>query len=294
MSDFLTPVGRLVGGDLFKGSTTDSKGQPRVYKSGPNAGQPRTEFWFSLALPKNSPDVVAFIQARHVEARTAWPQFFDPAGNCLRRDFASKIIDGDSTEYNQSMKRWCDYPGYAGHWVLRFSGSYAPKVVSTGGKRYITDPEEVKPGYWIRVSGSSVSNNSQQTPGMHLNHSLVEFVAYGEVIEFGADPTKVFAQPVVALPPGASAIPLAPANAPVVAPPVAPVAPAIATHYPVPGVTPPAVPALQGIVPAHDFLTPSAPPVEPVYRHPSGATYTASQLAAANWTPEQIAALPRV
>jgi hypothetical protein len=36
--DILTPVGRLVAGDVFKANTVDPQGRPLTIKSGPNAG----------------------------------------------------------------------------------------------------------------------------------------------------------------------------------------------------------------------------------------------------------------
>jgi len=47
-----SPVGRIVMGSLYDPSTTDAEGKPLVVKTGPNAGQPRVNYFFALAIPK--------------------------------------------------------------------------------------------------------------------------------------------------------------------------------------------------------------------------------------------------
>jgi hypothetical protein len=42
----------MIGGSLYEGKTTDNKGQPLVFKNGPNKGQPRTDYNFGVAFPK--------------------------------------------------------------------------------------------------------------------------------------------------------------------------------------------------------------------------------------------------
>ena len=48
----LLPIGRLVDGSIYVPQTTDANGQPLVTKTGPNAGQPRQNVYFSVAIPK--------------------------------------------------------------------------------------------------------------------------------------------------------------------------------------------------------------------------------------------------
>ena len=48
----LLPVGRLVEGSLYRAQTTDMDGKPLTFKNGPNAGQPRKNWFFAVAIPK--------------------------------------------------------------------------------------------------------------------------------------------------------------------------------------------------------------------------------------------------
>jgi hypothetical protein len=50
--EILTPVGRLVQGSLYNPNTTDAENRPLVFKSGANAGQPRVDYYFGLAIAK--------------------------------------------------------------------------------------------------------------------------------------------------------------------------------------------------------------------------------------------------
>ena len=54
-TNFTTPVGRLVMGSLYKAQDKDADGKPLLIKSGPNAGQPKVQYFFALAVPK-APD----------------------------------------------------------------------------------------------------------------------------------------------------------------------------------------------------------------------------------------------
>ena len=52
-TNITTPVGRLVAGSPYKGSDKDAEGRPLVVKNGPDAGKPRLDFYFAVAIPKN-------------------------------------------------------------------------------------------------------------------------------------------------------------------------------------------------------------------------------------------------
>ena len=296
MTEFLTPVGRMVAGDLFKGQDTDAEGKPLVVKHGTNAGQPRKDFFFALAIPKTAPEWPALYQLILAEAKTGFPQLFDAAGNCTYPAFAWKIVDGDSTQPNRRGIRPCDRPGYAGHYVLNLSSGFAPDVYirnSAGKHEQATDPNSVKRGYFIRVAGSVNANGSQNQPGLYLNHSMVEFVAYGEEINTGPSAEAVFGGAAPALPPGASTTPAAPTTPPPTT--SAPGAPVPANVTPAPDFrNPPAAPAATPPpAPAPAAPAAPAPAVEPKRMHPSGVAYTVDQLKASKWTDEQIAALPQ-
>lgn len=302
---FLTPVGRLVAGDLYKPQTTDAEGRPLVIKNGPNAGQPRVDFFFALAIEKTNADYAQLYQTIFGKARTDFPTLFDAAGNCTNPKFAFKIVDGDSQVPNAKGNKPCDREGYAGHWVLHFSGGYAPKVYSAGGQEQLTTPDAVKRGYYVRVAGSVVGNGSMQQPGVFLNHSMVEMIGYGAEIQVGPDANALFGgTPAAAMPAGVSQTPLAPTTPPPAHPGAQP-----ATAAPLTPATP-AAPVAGGapapVAPATDFLNGGAPaapvapapvaPVAPVAERSfqyEGKVYTESALRAANWSDAAINALPQ-
>jgi hypothetical protein len=278
---FNTPVSRFVGGSLYQGSTKDDKGQPRLYKTGPNAGQPRTDYSFGIAIPKTQPHwgtEPGWGAAIWAEGHAAWP-----AGQTQRPDFAWKIIDGDSTMPNKKMKKPCDQAGYPGHWVLWFSGTTPPRLATAIGNASPTwndTPGFCNPGDYIEVRGSVSSNESDQTAGMYLNVDAVCMRGFGERIAstgvdlagagFGAAP----------LPVGASATPVGQAMPP--APVPMPATPAAAPQPPAPVVVVPN-PAVLGVP-----VPPAAPPVpvplpsKVMTTKAAGATY--ESFAAAGWT----------
>jgi len=320
VTQILTPVGRLVQGDCFEGQTKDAEGNPLVIKNGPNAGQPRVDYFMAIAIAKTDATYNDLWAIIHNEARTSFPSLFDANGGCISPKFAFKVTDGDSQVPNTKGTKPCDREGFPGHWVLNFSGGYAPKcyILENGAHKLITDPSMIKRGYYIRIAGSVKGNGSQQQPGIFLNHSMVELVGYGEEIVTGPNADAVFGgAPAAALPAGASATPLAPAAAPAM-PGAAP------TPAPMPGATPspaPAAPAAPApaapapaapVQPAPDLLqpqpgqgpaapaapapaAPAAPaPAEVKYQTPDGGQWTEAQLLAVNYSAEQIAALPKV
>ena len=232
-----SPVGRIVMGSLYDPSTTDAEGKPLVVKTGPNAGQPRVNYFFALAIPKGT---------EPHWAHTAWGQQIWAVGNqafpnaAQSPAFAWKIEDGDSQIPNKRGRKPCENEGWPGHWVLKFSGGFAPKIYEqqNGGYVLLTEPGRVKPGYFAEVALSVEGNGSQSQPGVYLNHSMVCFRAYGQEIVFGPDVASAgFGQS--ALPAGASATPL-PGTAPM------PQAPAAAPTMPLP----PGLPQVPGVAPA--------------------------------------------
>lgn len=301
-TEILTPVGRLVMGDCFEGQTTDAEGNPLVIKNGPNAGQARVDYFMGIAIPKTDPAWPPIWEAIKQEAISGFPhlaahiQAIATPADIGQLQFAFKVTDGDSTLPNKRGTAPNTRQGFAGNWVLGFSGGFAPKVYSKGGAELITNKEMVKRGYYIRIYGSVKGNGSAQQPGVFLNHSMVELVGYGEEIVTGPSGDAIFGQAPAALPAGASATPLAPqtpiaqatAAAPVAAAPVAqPAAQA-------------AAPAPSTVQPAPDFLngpatpaTPAAPVAEVKFLDANGAAWTEAQLLAAGYQPAQIQALPR-
>jgi hypothetical protein len=277
-----SPVGRIVMGSLYDPNTTDAEGKPLVVKTGPNAGQPRVNYFFALAIPKNPGET-------HW-AQTAWGQQIWNVGNqafpniAQSPAFAWKIEDGDSQIPNKKGRKPCENEGWKNHWILKFSGGFAPKVYQQEGAGYVQAMQKdfVKPGYFVEVAFSVEGNGSQSQPGVYLNHSMVCFRAYGQEIQFGPDvssagfgaaplpagasmtpPAGAIPMPsapaavapaVPAMPaPGAAPIPVTPNPAFVqVPPPVAAAAP-VAMGVPNVPVVPPAAPA----TPVHQ-MTPAA------------------------------------
>lgn len=247
---FNTPPGRFIGGSLYQGSTKDDKGNLKVYKTGANAGQPRTDYHIGIAIPKtqahwaNEP---GWGQAIWAEGHAAWP-----AGQAQHPTFAWKVVDGDSTIPNKRMNKPCDQEGYPGHWVLWFSGTTPPKLaVAIGTEPQWNDqPGFCMPGDIIEVRGSVSGNESSETAGVYLNYDAVCMRAYhqdgriqSQSIDlasagFGAAP----------LPAGASTMPVGNALA-------APPAPGATPSTPVA----PQVPAAPAVVPSAPVAAPPVP-----------------------------------
>lgn len=270
--DILTPVGRLVQGSLYEGSTTDAENRPLVYKSGVNAGQPRQDFFFALAIPKGAE--THWNQTDWGRKIWAVGQAGFPNGQANAPTFAWKVKDGDSTIPNRKGRRPCDCEGFQGHWILNFNRPSPPAIYNEFGTEAILEPDFVKLGDYIQVYGQVVDNESLQQPGVYLNHSMVAFSGHGKRIIAGPDPKAVgFGQ--APKPPGASAVPLdnftppmQSATGAIAYPPAAP-APAS------PPVTPPPAPHTA-------ILTPPAAPAKVLTAQAAGATY--EQLIAAGWT----------
>lgn len=242
-TNILTPVGRLIAGNLYKPNTTDAEGKPLVVKSGANAGQPREDYYFMLAIPKGQEKgwwETPWGQLIYQTGAKAFPQA------CQSPTFAWKVKDGDSAIPNRRGKKPCDMEGARGHWLLSFSSGYPPKTVRNNGTEQIMEKDAVKIGYWVQVFGSIGDNGSQQQPGVFLNHSAVNLVGYDKEITTGPDLASVGFGQNIALPPGVSATPLAGTFNPAVMP-----APGAVPGMPaMPGAVPAAMPVMPGAAPA--------------------------------------------
>ena len=259
-----SPVGRIVQGSLYKPNTTDADGKPLLVKNGANAGKPRTEYYFALAIPKGG--------EQHW-SHTAWGQQILAVGAQAFAQayqspaFAWKIEDGDSQVPNKRGRKPCENEGWRGNWVLKFSGGFQPKVYRQQGNDMVLEQttDFVKPGYFVEVNFNVQGNDSAQTPGIYLNHSMVCFRAYGPEIVSGPDVASAgFGQS--ALPAGASLTP-PPSSSPLPAAPAMglPAAPAMGLPA-APAMGLPSVPGVPNpLVPGGFAQTPAAPaPVAPV------------------------------
>lgn len=300
MTDFASPVGRLVQGSVLRGNTKDRKGNPLVDKN----GQPRTNFFIAVAFAKTAASAGGawwnegeFFANIYREGMRGYPQFFNADGSCKKRDFSWKIIDGDGVDDDGNPNS--QKPGFAGHWVARFSNGFAPKLWMNGA--YCTIEDAVKTGYFVRVVGDMKDNSPSESPGVYLNHNGVEFCAYGAEIVTGPNVGAVFSQlgAPAALPAGATltpptptgptanGMPQMPGGAPGAMPampaaqmPAMPGGPGVpqfptaaAAPIPMPGAPampamPASMPAPAGVVPNHQFVQnvaamPAMPPAMP-------------------------------
>lgn len=279
MRQFTSPVGRMAQGSWFEPQTTDMNGKPRLIQSGPKAGQPSPQFFAALAFSKNDPLWPAFYGEIMGEAAAAWPSLFPqgPTGPCTLPTFSSKIIDGDG--YDTTGKAWNTREGYAGHWIVRFGSSFAPKVFPVGHyapHEQIFEAAQAKRGWYYRIVGTIDSNRQANKPGLYVNVAGADLCGYGSEIVTGPDVGETLSRSVApALPAGASATPIAgPALH------VTPVAPAL-----------PAAPAapIQHAPYVAPMMAPPAPPPVPVHRmtaKAAGVTYEA--FAAQGWTDMQM------
>jgi hypothetical protein len=189
MSDILFPIGRLVAGSLYTPNTKDFQGNQLTIKSGPNAGQPRQEYFFACAIPKGTEQnwwETEWGAKMYQEAATAWPN-----GEYGQQGFAWKVVNGDSQQPNRRGTVPASLPGYAGHWVVNFSSSYPPKITADNGSRQLIEENAVKPGYYIQVYGDVAGNKTPGNPGIFVNHKVVNLAGYGEEISTGVDPSHV-------------------------------------------------------------------------------------------------------
>lgn len=288
--NLVTPVGRIVAGDLWEPRTKDFQGNQLKVKTGPNAGQDRAEYYIGLAIPKNSPEWPAIHAAIYNEARRGFPNLFDASGNFQGQKFAWKFVDGDDTRLNLNNVRPCDKEGYPGHYVLSLASSIAPKVYDRNNQPIDPTSKAVKRGDYVRVQLSFISNDQQTNPGLYMSANLVQFSHQGEEISSGPDAAAVFGgTPMPAAPAGANTNPQ-PGMSPMMTGTTTPAAPATSTP------TPPAAPApapVANVAPAPDFLNPA--PAAPVVEQFSyqGGVYTRDALRASGWTDDAINALPR-
>lgn len=182
------PPARIVLGNLYKPNEKDAEGRPLVIKNGPNAGQPRVDFFFAVAVPKTP-------GAQHW-GQEAWGakiwQFGHTAAPNVAQSpaFAWKIEDGDSQIPNKRGRKNFQQEGMPGHWIVKLSGGYAPKIYQEQTPNnfvQMTQVDAVKPGYWVEVNITAKSNGSQSQPGIFLNHNMVCLRGYAPEINFGPD-----------------------------------------------------------------------------------------------------------
>ena len=190
--DFVTPTGRLVQGSLYVGSTKDAEGKPLIFKTGERMGQPRVNFYLAIAVPKRGETHWGSTPwgAKILEVgRKGFPN-----GQTNSPSFSWKITNGDSTEPNKNGTVPVNCEGFAGCWILKFSGSQVPSILTLddqGKTQPLLEKDAIKPGDYIQIQGSVSDNESQQQPGVYLNHNYVCFRHIGERIFLGVDPDSI-------------------------------------------------------------------------------------------------------
>lgn len=269
-----TPVGRMVQGDVLTANTKNKAGAQLMTRD----GKPRSNAFMAIAYPKTQaawwlePDPMW--AALYNAGRAAFPQHFDAQGLCKLPRFAWKIMDGDGVDDDGKPNNMKE--GFAGHWVLKLSSSYVPKLLHAG--QYIVDPKVPKRGWFYRAFISVESNaGASDKPGLFINHNGVELMASGPEIVSGPDlVSAAAAAPVVALPAGAIALPAGFGAGSMAPPPQMGGAPAMAPpggmHPPPgmgavpqaapPGLTPPQMPA-PVMAPAGVPVLPGVPTAAP-------------------------------
>lgn len=296
MREITFPVGRLVGGSLYEArQTKDNAGQPKKNAD----GTPVIQFSFGVAFAKAG----TTHWAQTTWGAEIWKEGFEswPNGQANAPSFAWKVTDGDSAVPNKNGRKPCENEGWPGHWVVWFSGSYAPKTCNANGTVTYTDNEQrIKPGHFVQVHGSVKGNNPSPSPGVYLNFMMTAHSGFGPEIQLAntVDATKVgFGQQ--PLPAGASAVPLGQMTAAQATggAPAAVAAPALGAP-PVPGAAPAmpsGAPAVPPITPSTAFMRPpTAVPVPPAVVVPQmtpkagGATY--QQFIDNGWTPDRMRA----
>jgi hypothetical protein len=209
MQKFTTPAGRLIFGSCYTPNTTDFQGNPLVYKSGVNMGQPKIEWVLGIAIPKAGEGHWAETPWGSVIWQQGHADF--PNGQAQQPTFKWKISDGDSTAPDQKGVILNTKVGHAGHWVMALRGLDAPGLFKMEGANPVqcVEPDFIKSGYWVQVAADVKGNDViGENAGVYLTPRMVCFVGYGEVItSSGGDPAAAgFGG--APLPPGASATPI--------------------------------------------------------------------------------------
>ncbi len=303
--EFLTPVGRIVSGDPWKGRSKDAKGNIRLIKNGPNAGEPLVEYYVALAISKSkfSTEINEMFAQLSKAAKNGYPALFDAQGNFVGpADFSWKCTDGNSQIANKRGNKPCDKDGWPGHWVFHFSAFGDGPTIVDAAYKPITDRSGLKRGDYVRIWGNTTDNSPSESPGVYLNMDTIRLITPGAIIQGGTDGVEAMravASPDVlpddVVPPEASATTEGPGTQAAGGPPMgnpqsATVGAGTASGAPVasgPGGT---VTQAQGFA---GGPPPGPPTSEPKYQTSTGV-YTKAELLASGWNEAQILACPVV
>lgn len=239
MSDnIVTPVGRIVSGSLTEKRTTDYEGKP--------VPEEKQNYQFGVAFRKDDPAIQGVMQYLQGVAMTQHAH--NPSVTSFNlQGYSWKVRDGDTPGRDGQVSN-----NTAGHWVFYFSSSYP--INTCDASNAPIDAAQCYRGAFVDLVMNAVNNGKQgSNEGLFLNPVWVRKIAEGERITGGVDAATAFAGHAAptALPPGASATPVAPA-----APAAGMMQPQGMSGMPQGN----AAPAPRGMPqPAHDFVNNAAP-----------------------------------
>lgn len=298
--EFTTPCSRLVAGDAMKKHpATDDNGQPRLIKTGQNAGQQREDFYVGIAVPKTQQDwkLEPWGQVIIQAAVSEFPHLIDAQGNNLNPNMpvALKIVDGDSPHPNKAGAIPNQKEGYPGHWIINAATSGAPARLyefDQASQRAVPlgAGKEIKRGYYVQLHAKVTGNNSNQQPGVYINPEMICFLYYGDEIQSGGPDVSQasFGVGIGQMPQGASTTPMGGMVATGQATP--PAQQAAQTPPPVQqptDVAPPPPPATDLMNGPQSDVAPPPPPVEEMFTY-NGKTQSREEWKKAGWQDAQI------
>lgn len=203
------PVGRIVWGHPSKPRQKIDQDTKQPKRDA--AGNVIMETSFGLAIP------IAEFQAQ------VWPVMAAEAAkgypNGAPGKFSWKMTQ--PTEIDPQGKPYSEREGYDGHIVLAVSTTLEPPAVFQwdGARWNQMQVDALKCGDYVQAEINfkvNVPTNATHKPSLFVNPRQLAFVGYGEEIKggFNADPNAAFGSGPAALPPGASATPVASAGTP--------------------------------------------------------------------------------
>lgn len=155
------------------------------------SGQPMMKTVFSLAIPKNSPQIQMLQQAQQTEIYKLYPSGQIP------KNFAMKMIDGD-TDVDDKGKPYSLREGHAGHFIIALSSLWPVNWYQFDGVNYNEINTGVKTGDFVDVNltltvhGPSAKGGAA---GLYVEPKAVLFKGVGDAIvkkAVVADPAKMF------------------------------------------------------------------------------------------------------
>lgn len=284
MSEVLFPVGRMIGGNLYKMfQRKNDDGTPKFQQDGVT---PVMQASFGVAFAKDP----AFPHW----SQTSWGQKVMSVGaagypdHYQHPDFAWKVTDGDAKNGKKpGSKAPCTLAGYPGHWVIWFSQSWQPKLCNADGTQVLTQEDAIVPGYFVQVLADVIDNKPSKSAGVYMNPKAVALSGYGEKIVGAGEVDTTKAGFGGALPAGASAVPVGAMTAAAPAPLTLAAAPAPASAAPILPAIPVVVQPNTAYMAPPPVAAPAPPPVAVpriVKNATTGESADYAQMCSIGWT----------